>query len=126
MKEIQKDSAFEKFEKITVQGDERIGKLLRASQSLLKEDPAVERKNLYLEYAPQFVYPLIQEKVEGLHLDFTVFKFPILFFNFCLIFLEKRRCDIFGTIINNRWNFGWICSKCSYHCSDDTKFTAIH
>lgn len=73
MDEIKKETAFEKFENLTVQGDERVGKLLRASKSLLKEEEkSVEKKNLYLEYAPQFVYPLIQEEVEGLHLDFTV------------------------------------------------------
>lgn len=74
MKNIKNDSAFEKFEKMTVQGDERVGKLMRASQSLLKEEEKQkpEKKNLYLEYAPQFVYPLVQEEVEGLHLDFNV------------------------------------------------------
>lgn len=72
MQTHQKESAFKKFEKITVQGEERVGKLLRASQALLKDDQAPEKRNMYLEYAPQFVYPLIQEEVEGLHLDFTV------------------------------------------------------
>uniref|UniRef100_A0A914YRP6 Telomere length regulation protein conserved domain-containing protein n=1 Tax=Panagrolaimus superbus TaxID=310955 RepID=A0A914YRP6_9BILA len=79
MEEIKKESALEKFETTTLQGDERVGKLLRASQSLLKEEKeksaATTERNLYLEYAPQFVYPLIQEEVEGLHLDFTVANF---------------------------------------------------
>lgn len=94
MEEIKKESAFEKFKDVTVQGDQRTGKLLRASQSLLKDEKH-EKKNIYLQYAPQFIYPLIQEEVEGPHLDFTVSEyFEVILYK--KMFSEKRRCNIFG------------------------------
>ncbi|KAE9546832.1 hypothetical protein FO519_009956, partial [Halicephalobus sp. NKZ332] len=70
--EKEKKSAFELLESTTVEGEERTGRLLRASESLKRdiEDRKGEKKNAYLKYAPQFVYPLIQEEVTGLHLDF--------------------------------------------------------
>ena len=124
--ERERKSAFEILESTTVDGEERTGRLLRASESLKRdiEQRKGEKKNAYLKFAPQFIYPLIQEEVSGLHLDFTVsfISFGKLYF----IFSAKGSCNFSWKIITDCRYIDWIREECRFCRSNEPGSPALY